>query len=176
MPAHIKIQSLKEVKEKTCEIARDVVVVLPDIRSAHNIGSIFRTSDAVGVSHIYIAGYSPCPIDRFGRPQKEIAKTALGAEQQIPWTYELKAAAVITRLKKEGFYIIAVEQAESAEDFRKIKMPQKVAFVFGTEVTGIDKKILKKCDVIAEIPMKGSKESLNVSVAAGVALFGMLRP
>ncbi len=153
---------------------REVVVVLPDIRSSYNIGSIFRTSDAVGISQIIITGYSPCPVDKFGRAQGEIAKTALGAELHIPWKYIQKTKVALNNLKKQGYQIIAIEQSKDSKDYRKVKLGKKVAFVFGNEVNGLKKEILSLCDVVAEIPMNGIKESLNVSVAAGVALFQML--
>lgn len=164
--------SQSNMKPQTAE----AVLILPDIRSAHNIGSIFRTADAVGISKIYLGGYSPRPLDQFMRPQPEIAKTALGAEKTIPWKYYKNPKAIFTRIKKEGFHIVAIEQAEASVDYRKVKLHPKTAIVLGTEVTGISKPLLKLCDTIAEIPMRGEKESLNVSVAAGVALFGILKP
>lgn len=156
------------------EVKRENIIVLPDIRSALNVGSIFRTADACGVSKIYLAGYTPAPIDQFGRADKQIAKTALGAEKNIPWEKAENISKLITKLKKEGFYLIAIEQAENSVDYKKVKAQTKTAFIFGNEVEGLSKSILKKCDVIAEIPMMGDKESLNISVSAGVALFRIL--
>lgn len=153
---------------------KEICVVLPDIRSSYNVGSIFRTSDAAGVSRIFLTGYTPCPLDKFKRPNKEIAKTALGAEKSIPWEYYAQIKPLLKRLKKEGFTVIAIEQSPRSVDYKKVKLPEKTAFVFGTEVSGLPEKILAKCDIIAEIPMLGEKESLNVSVSAGVALFRML--
>jgi len=158
----------------------ETVIILPDIRSALNVGSIFRTADACGVDKIYLAGYTPAPVDKFGRANKEIAKTALGAEKTLAWEKIEDVSKLLTKLKKEDFYLIAVEQAENSIDYKKItrlrrqEPKTKTAFVFGNEVTGLDKNILKKCDVIAEIPMKGEKESLNVAVSVGVALFRIL--
>lgn len=152
------------------------LLILPDIRSALNVGAIFRTADAVGVDKIYLTGYTPRPIDKFGRAQKDIAKSALGAETWIPWEYKKTLLPLIKSLKKDGYTIIALEQDKKAIDYRKIKIPQKVAFIVGPEVEGLDKKILSHCDSIVEIPMYGKKESLNVSVATGVALFRMLKP
>ncbi len=151
-----------------------VVAILYDIRSTHNVGSIFRTADAAGVSKIYLTGYTPTPTDRFGRVQKDIAKTALGAEKSVPWEQVKSPSALITRLKKEGFHIVGVEQAKNAIDYRRVRLKANTAVVFGNEVTGIPSALLKKCDVLAEIPMRGKKESLNVSVAAGIALFRLL--
>lgn len=153
---------------------REVVVVLPDIRSALNVGSIFRTSDACGISKIYLVGYTPAPIDQFGRISKEITKTALGAEKNIVWEKLDSLTKLLIKLKKDGFYIIAIEQANNSVDYRKVRPQEKTAFIFGNEVEGLSESILKKCDVVAEISMKGEKESLNVSVSAGVALFRIL--
>ncbi len=154
----------------------EIAVVLPDIRSSHNVGSIFRTSDGAGVSRIVLAGYTPCPTDKFGRQQKEISKTALGAEKSVPWTYEKSPKKALQNLKKEGFFIIAIEQSDRSVDYRKarISSKRKIAFVFGNEVEGLTKELLNLCDLVAHIPMKGMKESLNVSVAAGAALFRMI--
>jgi 23S rRNA (guanosine2251-2'-O)-methyltransferase len=151
------------------------VLILPDIRSAINVGAIFRTGDAVGINKIFLVGCTPRPTDQYGRIQKDIAKSALGAETWIPWEYKEKLLPLINKLKKEGFEVVALEQDKSSIDYRKYKKPQKLAFILGPEVTGLDKKILKNCDKIVEIPMFGKKESLNVSVACGVALFRILR-
>ncbi|MEI7810721.1 MAG: TrmH family RNA methyltransferase [bacterium] len=156
----------------------DAILILPDIRSALNVGAIFRTADAVGISKIYLTGYTPRPTDKFGRIQKDISKSALGAETWIPWEYKEKIIPLLTKLKKEGYKIIALEQDERSVDYRTLRLSSgqenKIAIIIGREVEGVDKKILNKADVIAEIPMKGKKESLNVSVATGVALFRIL--
>jgi len=153
---------------------KEVAVLLHDIRSTHNVGSIFRTSDALGVNKIYLSGYTPSPIDKYGRARKDIGKVALGAEKTIPWEYEEDPKKIIKSLKKEGFQVVCVEQDEKSIDYKKLKVKEKVLFVMGNEVLGVDKKILSLCDYIVEIPMKGEKESLNVSVAYGVALFRIL--
>jgi len=153
----------------------DFILILPDIRSAINIGAIFRTADSVGISKIFLTGYTPRPTDKFGRIQKDIAKSALGAETWIPWEYKKTITPLLTSLKKDGYKIVAIEQDKRAIDYRKIKLENKVAIIMGPEVTGLPKNVLDKCDVIAEIPMHGKKESLNVSVACGVALFRILR-
>lgn len=149
-------------------------LILPNIRSAINVGAIFRTADAIGISKIFLTGCTPRPTDIFGRIQKDIAKSALGAETWIPWEYRENTISLINTLKKKGYKIIAIEQDKKSIDYRKIKKVEKIAIIMGPEVTGLDKKILNKCDIIAEIPMKGKKESLNVSVACGVALFRIL--
>lgn len=151
-------------------------LILPNIRSAVNIGAIFRTADAVGIDKIFLVGYSPRPVDKFNRVQKSIAKSALGAEQWIPWEYRKDLSRLLTTLKNKGFNIIAIEQDEKALDYRKLKITNKNVFILGPEVEGLDKFVLKKCDKITYIPMYGKKESLNVSVACGIALFKILKP
>jgi len=153
---------------------KEVIVVLDNIRSTFNVGSIFRTADALGVKTLILGGTTPAPVDRFGRARADIAKVALGAEKSVDWKYEKNILGIIKKLKKDGYQIIAVEQAENSVDYKKIKIKNKVAFIMGEEVSGISKNILKIADVVAEIPMHGQKESLNVSVAFGVALFRIL--
>ena len=155
---------------------KQTILILPDIRSAINVGAIFRTADAVGVDKIYLVGVTPRPTDKFGRTQKDIKKSALGAEIWIPWEYKKILFPLISKLKKDGYKIIALEQNKNSIDYRKFKPANKTAFILGEEVSGLAKKILNKCDKIIEIPMHGKKESLNVSVACGVALFRVLRP
>ena len=150
------------------------ILILPNIRSAVNVGAIFRTADGVGIDKIYLTGYTPRPTDKFGRIQKDIAKSALGAETWIDWEYQKNLSTVIAKLKKDGYKIVAIEQDKRAIDYRRVKISDKTAFILGPEVEGLDKKILDKCDQIVYIPMYGKKESLNVSVACGVALFKIL--
>ncbi len=150
------------------------ILILNDIRSIENVGAMFRTADAAGVDKIYLVGYTPAPIDRFGRKRGDLAKSALGAEEFVKWESKKSILPLLTKLKKDKFLVIAIEQDEKSVDYKKVKLGAKNAFIVGTEVTGIPKNILKKCDIIAEIPMKGQKESLNVSVATGVALFRIL--
>ncbi len=153
---------------------KHIVLILPDIRSAENVGAIFRTGDAVGVAHVYITGYTPCPVDKFGRARNDISKTALGAEQTIPWSFHKSTTMLIKKLKKDGYTIVGLEQDERATDYKKYRVSSATALILGNEVLGIDKKIRASCDALIEIPMKGEKESLNVSVATGVALFRIL--
>ena len=145
------------------------IVILDNIRSVHNVGSIFRTSDALGIDKIYLCGCTPTPIDRFGRDRKDLAKVALGAEKDIKWEYAKDTAELIKKLKKEKYQIIAVEQAENSIDYKKVQLNNQVALVMGEEVKGLTQEAQKLADVIAEIPMQGKKESLNVSVAFGIA-------
>lgn len=148
-----------------------VYLILHNIRSIHNVGSIFRTADAAGVTRIYLTGYTPAPIDRFGRTRRDFAKVSLGAEQSVPWEKRKNIIALLQRLKREGVGIVAVEQDADAVSYTKVKVRGPAVLIFGSEVKGISKVVLKQCDVIMEIPMRGKKESLNVSVAAGIVLF-----
>jgi tRNA G18 (ribose-2'-O)-methylase SpoU len=153
---------------------KDCRVILHNIRSTHNVGSLFRTSDACGVSKVYISGYTPAPVDQFGRKRKDVAKTALGAEDSVAWEKIGNVKKCIVDLKKDGFTIIAIEQSKNSVDYKKVKLGKKSVILVGNEVVGISPSILSLCDIVAEIQMKGKKESLNVSVAFGVALFGIL--
>jgi tRNA G18 (ribose-2'-O)-methylase SpoU len=153
---------------------REVVVLVHDIRSTHNVGSIFRTSDAVGVSKIYLSGFSPTPKDKFGRWRKDVCKVALGAEQSITWEYLDSPINLIKKMKKEGFEVVGLEQAEKSIDYKKFKSKKPILFIVGSEVEGMSREMLKLCDSIVEITMLGNKESLNVSVAFGVAIYRLL--
>lgn len=150
-----------------------MTIILDNIRSAYNVGSMFRTADAFGVKEIYLCGATPAPVDKFGRARKDIAKVALGAEKIIPWKYRVSTVSAINSLKKKGVKIISIEQNEKSADIKQIKKYKNkdIALVFGNEVSGISRKILGLSDGIFEIPMFGKKESLNVSVAFGVALY-----
>lgn len=148
-------------------------VLLHNIRSSHNVGSIFRTADAGGVEKIFISGYTPNPIDKFGRINKEIAKTALGGELSVAWEYSKNPMSTINKLKKSGVKIIGLEQNKKSVDYKKVKINKSSLIILGNEVTGVSKSLLKKCDEIVEIKMAGEKESLNVAVAFGIALFRM---
>ena len=120
---------------------------------------------------MYLSGYTPTPLDRFGRIQKEVAKTALGAETFIPWEYAQSPQSFLRRLKKEGWQIVGVEQDAQAHDFRSFKPAKPTLYIFGNEVRGISPSLRKECDLLLEIPMHGKKESLNVAVTAGIILF-----
>jgi tRNA G18 (ribose-2'-O)-methylase SpoU len=149
-------------------------LILHNIRSSHNVGSIFRTADGAGVSKLWLIGYTPAPLDQFKRVNSEIAKTALGAEKTLLWEKRESVGDLITELKKEGYQIWALEQNEKSVDYRKVKLVGKTVLIVGNEVGGIEPEVLNLCDQIIEIPMHGEKESLNVSVATGVAVFKLL--
>lgn len=146
-------------------------VVLENIRSAHNVGSIFRTADGAGVEKIFLVGCTPCPIDRFGRMQPEIKKTSLGASEAVPWEYTEEIKSVLAKLQEAAVTVVAVEQAATAISLKKYELPACVAFVFGNEVDGVSATALAAADAIVELPMLGQKESLNVSVTAGIVLY-----
>lgn len=147
------------------------ILVLENIRSVHNVGAIFRTADAAGIGKIYLTGYTPTPIDRFGRTRRDIAKAALGAEKSVSWEHVKSANELLTELKGAGFTVVALEQSDKATDYKAVKVPKKTVVVVGSETEGVSKPIIEMADVVAEIPMGGEKESLNVSVATGVFLF-----
>jgi tRNA G18 (ribose-2'-O)-methylase SpoU len=155
-------------------LADSKILILHDIRSAQNVGALFRTADAVGIDRIYLSSITAKPIDRFGRPVGAIAKTALGAECTISWKSYDDIKVLLHTLQMQGVQIIAIEQSPKAIDYKKVTVRPLVAFILGNEVDGLPTEILTTSDVIAMIPMEGKKESLNVSVAGGVALFRML--
>jgi len=150
---------------KTC------ILVLDNIRSVENTASIFRTAECLGASKVYLIGTTPTPIDRFGRKRKDFAKVSLGAEEMLEWEYSKDIKSVIESLKSDGFQIISVEQ----EGRDKFQPSERFALILGNEVDGVSRKALELSDEIFEIPMKGQKESLNVSVAAGIALYELLK-
>lgn len=147
------------------------ILILENIRSTHNVGAMFRTADAIGITKIFLCGYTPAPIDRFGRVRPDIAKSALGAEYKIPWESVESATDVITQLKAQQVTTIALEQRANSVDYKTILPIGDTAVVVGNEVDGVSQEVLELVNVVAEIPMVGSKESLNVSVATGVLLF-----
>lgn len=156
------------------ENTKEYVLIIHDVRSAQNVGSLFRSADAIGVSKIYLSSITPGPVDRFGRARSDIAKTALGAEKTIRYEHYDDIVSLLQKYKSEGFTIIAIEQSSSSIDYKKVEKKDLMVFILGNEVGGIPVDILSMVDIVAEIPMKGKKESLNVSVAGGVALFRIL--
>jgi len=156
---------------------REVRLLLDNIRSVHNVGSIFRTAETIGVSRIYCLGTTPTPNDRFERKRADFAKVSLGAEELVAWEHVSNASRLIAKLKKEGYQTIAIEQDARAIDYKKLKLKtnSKVLFIFGNEVEGVSRSLLNSADIIAAIPLQGKKESLNVSVAVGIALYRILK-
>ncbi len=149
-------------------------VILDNIRSTHNVGAMLRTADGAGASKVYLCGCTPLPVDRFGRKRRDIAKTALGAEDMIPWEQADDVATLIEKLKVDGVRVVAVEQCGWSVRYDTLRLDRPTALVFGEEVHGLSDAVLKACTVVAEIPMYGKKESLNVSVAAGVVLYDLV--
>ena len=143
-------------------------VICHNIRSRENVGSIFRTADAFGIDKIYLTGITPAP------PHPKISKTALGAETWILWEKVFSTTRLIKKLRALGFFVIALEQNRRSIEIRKLgklEIKKPITVILGNEVTGISPKILKLCDAVADIPMEGKKESLNVSVAFGIAAY-----
>ncbi|MDQ3089837.1 MAG: TrmH family RNA methyltransferase [bacterium] len=153
---------------------KNCVLILDNIRSVENAGSIFRTAEGMGVSKIYLIGTTPAPLDRFGRKRTDFSKVALGAEDLVIWEYQEKISPVIKEFKEQGFKVIAIEQSNNSLDLKNYKSPDQFALILGNEVDGIAEDILKECDDVLEIKMMGKKESLNVSVATGIAIFELL--
>lgn len=152
------------------------VAVLDNLRSVYNVGSIFRTVNAAGVDSIVLCGTTPTPLDTKGLKRSDFAKVALGAEETVTWSYEEETKVAIQKLQDEGYYIIAIEQSSASIDYKKVAVAdkEKVAFLIGGEVIGIPEDILSMCDTVAEIPMLGTKESLNVTIAFGIAIYRIL--
>ena len=154
---------------------RELCFVLHNLRSAYNVGSIFRTADGIGVSRIYLTGYTMAPADPT-RPyetkaERMLGKTALGAQKTVPWEKNESFAAVAEDLRERGFAVVAVEQTPESVDYRSFSPPPTatgLALVLGNEPRGLEERDLALCDSAVEIPMRGSKKSLNVAVAAGV--------
>ena len=167
---------MKELGRKSVEEFKQsekipVIVVLENIRSAYNVGSVFRTSDAFLAEAIYIIGYSAKP------PHKEIKKTALGAEETVTWKYFKTTAEAIGELRHEGYKLFAVEQAEGSFELQAASFgpDQNVAVIFGNEVTGVEQSTILLCDGCIEIPQLGMKHSLNIATAVGVVLWELVR-
>lgn len=162
--ADLNRKSVGEFKEAE---KAPVVVVLDNIRSMHNVGSVFRTADAFLISGIWLCGYTPRP------PHRDIQKTALGATETVEWHYFPTTLEAVEALKKEGYSIYAVEQVEKSIPLHEFSFPQtgKLAVIFGNEVTGVNAEVIKQCDGFIEIPQFGMKHSLNISVAAGIVLW-----
>jgi tRNA G18 (ribose-2'-O)-methylase SpoU len=158
---------------------RDIIVIAHNLRSTHNVGSLLRTAEGLGVQKVIMSGYTPHPMHEHdrrlpheaGKIAAQIKKTALGAENQIKWEYHAELLPVLAKLKKDGYIIAAVEQAEDSHLLHKYHPPHKIVLVLGREVEGLEPEILSACDVALEIPMFGKKESFNVVQAAAMTLF-----
>ena len=165
-----------------------MVVILHNIRSLHNVGSIFRTADAAGVEKIYLCGITPSPVDVFNKPRQQLTKVSLGAEKYVEWDASNRSARATLKLleglKKQGYKIFAIEQSKKSIPYYSYKFRKrgvmmyhntsKIVLVLGNEVKGLPASILKRADKILEIPMRGRKESLNVAVAFGIVVFNLV--
>ena len=161
-----------ELERKTVEQFRTTekapfIIVLDNVRSQSNVGSIFRTADAFLTEAIYLCGITSCP------PHREIQKTALGATESVTWRYFSKTADAINELKGKGYNIIALEQTDESIVLQnlRIKNDQRYALIFGHEVNGVDQEILNSCDLCAEIPQFGTKHSFNIAISVGIVLW-----
>lgn len=152
----------------------ELALVLLDVRSVQNVASLFRTADCAGISKIYLVGTTPAPVDRFKRVRKDFAKISLGAELTVAHEYFSNIDELLKKLHEEKYQIVALEQSEKSVDYKNFKMKGKTALILGNEVSGVSMEVLGECDEVIEIPMQGSKESLNVSVAGAVAIFRIL--
>ncbi|MDR2843409.1 MAG: RNA methyltransferase [Candidatus Symbiothrix sp.] len=147
-----------------------LIVVLDHVRSLHNVGSVFRTSDAFLVEAVYLCGITAVP------PHAEIHKTALGAEHSVEWKYFANTLDAVRELKQNGYHIAAVEQAENSILLENFTVPkEKLAIVFGNEVHGVEQEVMNHCDSCIEIPQFGTKHSLNVSVTAGIVIWELFK-
>ena len=170
----LKMEELnrKSVEEFRASEKIPVVAVLENIRSAYNVGSVFRTADAFLLESIYICGYTAKP------PHKEIRKTALGAEDTVGWKGFANTSVAIEELRREGYKIYAVEQTINSVSLESFDHPhkEKIAVVFGNEVTGVEQSTIQLCDGTIEIPQSGMKHSLNIATAAGIVLWELAKP
>ncbi len=148
-----------------------VRLLLHDIRSHYNVGAIFRTADGAGVAHVYCSGVTPRPKDRFGRSVPEIHKTALGAEEFVAWSGVETPIEFLRTERSRGTTVVAIEQAPNAVSLLTCTPPDNVLYIFGSETEGLPQAILDEVDKVVDIPMRGKKESLNVSVAVGIVLY-----
>jgi len=145
-----------------------MIIIAHNIRSLHNVGSIFRSSDVFAVEKLYLTGYTGEP------PQKEIAKTALGSENRVQWEKVEDIFPLLERLRAKGFAIVGLETGEQVIPITELSFKKPIALILGNEVTGIEPEVREKLDFLTKIPMPGNKRSLNVSVAAGIAMFVLM--
>jgi tRNA G18 (ribose-2'-O)-methylase SpoU len=168
----LKITELKRLSQVEFKQVKKIpmVVVLDNVRSLHNVGSVFRTSDAFLVKAVYLCGITATP------PHAEIHKTALGAEDSVTWKYFEKTLDAIEELKRHNYHITAIEQAENSISLEKFTLKaEKYAIILGNEVKGIDQEVMNRCDSCIEILQFGTKHSLNVSVTAGIVIWEMFK-
>lgn len=147
--------------------AQELILIAHSVRSLHNIGSMFRTADGAGVHKLYLTGYSGFP------PRKEISKTALGAEDALDWEHSWEIEPVLERLRRDAWKIVAVERERGSVAYTDLPAWPRIALIMGNEVSGLEPEVLEYADALVHVPMYGMKQSLNVSVCAGVVLYGL---
>lgn len=158
-----------------------MILLLDSVRSKENVGALFRTADAAGVSEVVLCGITPCPINRFGNADGKIAKSALGAETWVTWRHAESCADAVRLLKKSGYRILVLEQTQTSVDYAVVQKDflggknEKIVLVVGNEVDGVSHEVLALADTVMHIPMYGKKESLNVTTATGIALYELRR-
>lgn len=172
MPKTVK-KSVREIirdnRNRQSPLIKKVVLWAHDVRSMHNVGSFFRSADAFGIEELLLSGFTPTP------PRPEISKTALGAEEHVRWRYVDSPVSEMEALKSAGYTVIGLEQTHNSESLIKTRLPgERICLLLGNEVLGIDESLIPHVDQFTEIPQFGMKHSLNVSVAAGIALYALL--
>ncbi|MEM8900753.1 MAG: RNA methyltransferase [Bacteroidota bacterium] len=170
----LRIEEMGRMSPEAFEMANKIPVrvILDDIRSMHNVGALFRTSDAFRIEKIHLCGITPRP------PHREIHKTAIGAEKSVSWEYHEHILPLIQQLISEGYQLIGVEQTENSTPLQKFEVnpSHKYALILGHEIQGVKQEVLDLCDAVVEIPQHGTKHSLNISVSAGISLFHFSHP
>ena len=165
-----EIQASRPGPDLVLKTKRSPIVAIADnIRSLHNVGALFRTADGAFIEHLYLCGITGSP------PRGEIRKTSLGAEESVPWSYEKNAAVVINRLKKQGYQIVALEHTSNSSHYCEADYRYPLCLIVGNEYHGMQDHLVEMADIAIEIPMLGVKQSLNVSVAFGIALYEILQ-
>lgn len=169
-------KTMAELNRKSQREYQDAVkiplkVVLDEVRSMHNVGSVFRTADSFLLEGIYLCGYTPQP------PHRDIQKTALGATETVPWRHYTTTIEALQSLKAEGYVLLAIEQAHGSIMLQdvELELTKKYALVFGNEVYGVQQEVIAQCDYVIEIPQLGSKHSLNISVSAGIVIWELVK-
>jgi len=164
-----EIEIINQDREQPSPVTHPIVVVLDKLRSAYNVGNIFRLADTCGVERVITCGYTATP------PHKKLEKTALGSEKFVPVTHHESSLDAVNSLKEDGYYIIGIETVEGSPDLWDIELQFPVAFVLGNEALGVEKETLAECDAIARLPVYGIKNSLNVANCAAVVLYSAIR-
>lgn len=167
MPTNTNLRKLtfEELQAARTVVRLPLVALLDDVRSLHNVGSIFRTADGAGMESLLLCGITGTP------PRAEIRKTSLGAEESVPWRYEAHALQAVERLRRQGYQIVALEQTTGSVDFRRAELSFPLCLIVGHEFAGISDSLIAASDMAVDIPMRGIKQSLNVAVAFGVVVY-----